>query len=33
MRFSLPRLKMPRVPGLGVLAWIFAAQRLGDGFA
>lgn len=27
MRFSLPRLKMPRVPGLGVLAWIFAALK------
>ena len=27
MRFSLPRLKMPRVPGLGVPAWIFAALK------
>lgn len=32
MRFSLPRLKMPRVPGLGVGVDLRGA-RLGDGFA
>ncbi|MEA1398375.1 hypothetical protein RPL81_29865, partial [Salmonella enterica] len=25
MRLSLPRLRMPRVPGFGLLAWLFAA--------
>lgn len=27
MRLSLPRLKMPRLPGFGVLAWVFAALK------
>ncbi|MDU2776451.1 MAG: hypothetical protein E7C23_27510, partial [Klebsiella grimontii] len=25
MRLSLPRLKMPRLPGFGILVWLFAA--------
>lgn len=27
MRLSLPRLRMPRVPGFGLLAWLFAALK------
>ena len=27
MRLSLPRLKMPRLPGFGILAWLFAALK------
>lgn len=27
MRLSLPRLRMPRLPGLGILAWVFAALK------
>ena len=27
MRLSLPRLKMPRLPGFGILAWVFAALK------
>ncbi len=34
MRLSLPRLKMPRLPGFGILALVFCgAQRLGDGLS
>ncbi|VEC93877.1 cell division protein FtsW [Salmonella enterica subsp. enterica] len=29
MRLSLPRLRMPRVPGFGLLAWLFAALKAG----
>ncbi|MDS0114069.1 hypothetical protein QYE88_29845, partial [Enterobacter hormaechei subsp. steigerwaltii] len=25
MRLSLPRLKMPRLPGFGILVWLFTA--------
>ena len=28
MRLSLPRLKMPRLPGFGILVWLFAALYL-----
>lgn len=27
MRLSLPRLRMPRLPGFGILGWIFAALK------
>ena len=27
MRLSLPRLKMPRLPGFGILVWLFAALK------
>ncbi|WP_256741420.1 FtsW/RodA/SpoVE family cell cycle protein, partial [Cronobacter sakazakii] len=27
MRLSLPRLRLPRFPGMGILAWIFRALR------
>ena len=27
MRFSLPRLRMPRLPGFGILVWLFTALK------
>ncbi len=34
MCLSLPRLKMPRLPGFSILVWIpHGAKRLGDGLA
>ena len=27
MRLSLPRLRLPRLPGFGILGWIFAALK------
>ena len=27
MRLSLPRLKMPRLPGFGILVWLFTALK------
>lgn len=29
MRLSLPRLKMPRLPGFSILVWISTALRAG----
>ena len=33
MRLSLPRLKMPRLPGFGILVWLFPAGEIAETLA